>query len=616
MTKRITEAERRAAANRGRKTESRSDIVSRLLTRTGDGRLMASLPPKSGEAAAGPIDLTHLDRFPGLREPFARGYVLHCASDLSDVRRRHIDQQIRSGFLSFLDHKEEAARETGGKRWTAIGIDEITGALLLDFKSWLDDETLPDFTPSELSRRCKIQDVQLVLEQLMADDVWRQRLSPDLKLIRKPYPGAHRKVNHTEILDDATLERLFVAAADEVEETIVRTEDQDQELNGLLHGGLITKPEQIDGDPVRCAAYLLQTFGSQPPTYGHLKLSPRRRRAIGEDLFREACAVLFPGIRELVPFVLLLALLFAFNPGVILNMTHNDYDDDTFAGRPRIRLFPYKPRKGSRHRNSVLATEDFDNPARILAFLMKRTERLGRILRDQSFADRVFLRYTDTYRLGLPLEESDVPWRTALDAFCDRHGIDRFTLQQIRPTTLDLVHELTGGNMLATQQAAGHESPDTTKTFYTSSAMQRTDEELLGGGINQFWRFVTSGGKVDATERDRLNADLGAATPGFACADPYDSPMEGERKGALCGAYGRCPMCEHALIDLSSPHAYAYQRELLTRIDEAQARLGPPWLTRWAPVKEKLLVRCLSAFPDETKLASGAVSIPALPEVD
>ncbi len=601
----LSEGERRALANNGRLSESRQDIVARFLSRM-DGRLLATFPKHFGVISKGPIDLTHLDAHPGLRDAFAFGYVMHCLGVESADRRYYVDQQVKSGFLRYLGETSIAGLEIG----------DITERTLKDFKTWLDDEESTGWAPSELTRRIKIQDLQLILKQLMADAVWSKRLSPDLRLLENLYPDASRAINHTDILDDASLELLFVSAAASCEKIMRDREAVELSLAAVIAAGDAVTPEGIVDDPVRCAAFLLNEFGDRPPTYETITRKVSYDRAISETLFDAARCILFPDIDELLPFVLLLTTLFAFNPGVILNMTHEDYEDDWFAGRQRIRLFPYKPRAHDRHRNSVVVTDDPDNPHRLLKFLEARTERVRRIVRREAFSDRVFIRFSAAVGHGIPLEMSDKAWRDALRRFCTKHGLDYFTLKQIRPTTLDLVHELTGGNLMATQQAAGHESPDTTKEYYTSMAMQRRDEEMLAGGLNQWWRYIGTNGKVDATERDRLNIDLGSATPGFGCADPYDSPVKGERKGTLCEAYGRCPMCEFALIDVSSPHAYRYQMELLRRIDEAMATLGEAWLVRWGPVKQRLLTHCLAAFPLPVRLAAADVSIPPLPEVE
>ncbi|TCP96332.1 hypothetical protein C8J46_10927 [Sphingomonas sp. PP-F2F-A104-K0414] len=602
--KKVSEAERRAALAAERVKETKDDIASRFLSYSG-GRRLATFPNHFGLVSKGPVDLTQFDKHPGLSDALAFGYVMHSLGVPSADRRYYVAQNIKSGFLSFLDDQMIVGLDIG----------DITTKTLRDFKKWLDDETSNGYCGSKLTRKIKIQDLQLVLKQLMADKRWSARLSPELKLLDNLYSGSNRDIEHTEILDDTMVEMLFISAAADCEATMRLVEARDEAFDMVLKSEGASDAKSIAGDPLRCAAFLLHRFEGKPPSWYDITRTVALARSMDEALYRSATEVLYPSLDELLPFVLLLATLFAFNPGVILNMTHSDYDDDTFAGRPRIRLFPYKPRKHGNHRNSVLKTDDYDNPAKILSFLEKRTERVRKLLRLPIYSDRVFIRYS-AHRTGVPLEVSDKAWREALARFCERHGLDVFTLQQIRPTTLDLVHEITGGNLMSTQQVAGHASIDTTKEFYTSTAMQRRDEEMLGSGINQLWRFVSTQGKVDPTERDRLNVDLGAATPGFACADPYDSPMGTEKKGVLCGAYGHCPMCEHAMIDLASPHAYAYQRELLRRIDEAQATLGPPWIPRWSPVKAKLLTRCLAAFPRETILAAGNVSIPPLPEVD
>ena len=154
----LSAGERRALANKGRQSETRQDIAARFLSRV-DGRLMATFPKHFGVISKGPIDITHLDGQPGLRDAFAFGYVMHCLGVEAADRRYYIDQTLKSGFLRFL-------RET---RIVGLEIGDLTEQTLKDFKAWLDDENSVGWAPSELTRKIKIQDLQLILKQMMSD---------------------------------------------------------------------------------------------------------------------------------------------------------------------------------------------------------------------------------------------------------------------------------------------------------------------------------------------------------------------------------------------------------------------------------------------------------------
>ena len=174
-------------------------------------------------------------------------------------------------------------------------------------------------------------------------------------------------------------------------------------------------------------------------------------------------------------------------------------------------------------------------------------------------------------------------------------------------------------------------SPNTTLTSYTRDAFHRRNEEMLANGMQQLDRKYLSDGRIDAAGRHRLRADLGSATPGFACLDPYSSPFEksdaakddqpNERsKGRLCQAYGKCPMCPLAMIDPSSPESYAYLYKLREALEEARGRLGATWIARWAQVSEKLTTLWARLFVDEDVVRKGIelamFTFPNLPRLD
>lgn len=141
-------------------------------------------PNHFGVKSKGPVDLTHLDRHPGLRDGFAFGYVMHCLGVEAADRRYTIDQTIKGGFLRYLDDR----------KIEGLQLSQITEQTLKDFKGWLDDEDSAGFLPSKISRKIKIQDLQLILKMLIVDPTWGPQLSPDLRLLEGLYPGAHQEI--------------------------------------------------------------------------------------------------------------------------------------------------------------------------------------------------------------------------------------------------------------------------------------------------------------------------------------------------------------------------------------------------------------------------------------
>ena len=602
-----TEAMRRSRLAKGREQIDPSDIAQRYIVIT-EGQYSVAFPRHLGNVSKGPVQLRTLEQYPGIAQALAEGYTLHGVAVASADRRYYIWQGLKTGFLKFLAFRE------GG---TDIRLDQIDESLLKEFKGWLDDPSSEGFSPKKITRRAKIQELQLVLRQLMNSPKWAPQLSPDLKLIDNLYPNASREIEHTDILDDAALEVLYVAAVTDCEAIIKRCREEQARLASLT-GRVVTLAE-AGRDAFHCAAYMLANFELPLPPHSTLiRMSVEYGRAISADTYAAMQRLLYPDTDELLPFILLLTVMFAFNPGVVLNMTHDDYEEEQLFGRERIRLKPFKPRAHRNQVSTVLATDDPDNPRTIFKHLKDRCARV-RGLVEIDYSDRVFLRFSPALKGGTPFINADA-MRDAIARFCTRHQFDPFHLRQIRPTTLDLVHEITGGNLLAMQQVAHHRDPETTMTYYTGSAFKRRSEEMLAAGMEHYARKVRTSGAIDPTTRHRLQSDLAAATPGFACLDPMDSPMPGERKGASCGAYGRCPICPLAMIDPQSAQAFAYLIKLRDALDEAAGRLGAAWLARWAPVKEKVLTLWVPLFRNESVRRRGAemaeLTTPSLPPLD
>lgn len=611
MAFRIPEAARRADEAAKRQTDP-DNVASRFVSREPDGTYVVTFPRHFGTVSKGPVKLYGLHGFPEIAEAVADGYTMHCLTVDSADRRYYVWQGIATGFLRFL---AELEAETG----SALRLADIDEALLRSFKAWLDRVPTEGRQTSELTRRTKIQEIQLVLTALMASSRWAPRLSPALKLLEDMYPRAHRQIKHTDILDDAALQSLYIAAAEDCEAIMERHREERTLLAEAIRR---RAPLSVVGkSPYDCAAYMLGEVGQPLPPHSELiRIKAEYLRAVPAEAYAEMQQILYPDFDELLPFILLLAVMFAFNPGVVLNMTHDDYESETLFGRERIRLKPFKPRAHRNQVNTVLATDDPDNPRTIFRHLRRRCHHLRAIVRPE-FQDRVFVRFSRAANRGVAIQLSDSAMRDAIARFCERHAdLEPFQLRQIRPTTLDLVHEISGGDILAMKTVANHEDANTTLQYYTSAAFQRRNEEMLAAGMEQLERKYRSVGRVDPVERHRLRTDLGSATPGFACLDPRNSPQKGEKPGRLCEAYGRCPACELAMIDTSSPHSYAYLMKLNLALDEAAGRLGAPWLARWGLVKERVTTFWSRLFTDKDVIARGVelatLTFPDLPKLD
>lgn len=600
----------RAAAFKKSGAQVVTPAMARRILRRDETGLWADFPNQNGDRSNGPVPLSFLLKLdPDLCVALSEGYVMHCLKSIKSADRRYdMSSRLRRGLMTYLSEPDVVAP-------TLASVDE---AFLQRFKAWLDDDQRPGFLPNRASRNELLSAVQLSLGQLMASRDWKPRLSKRLHLINKPYPSLTRDIVHTATLNEPDYEKLYAGAALDIAASVaLRTAQLDAiaQLDGtnmsLWEAGL---------SPEACAAWLdARHANSIVPGYYEMGRSDvRYLRYVTAAVHEEAERILYPDIDEVVPMLLVVCAFFALNPSTVFKLRNGnrDYKIEDFGNLRRLRMYPNKKRASLRQRNVVTVTEHPDNPGKILEYLDHRNARLRRARPD--LADRAFLRFSFEKRTVVPFKTSDEAWKLACGRFATRHKMDEFTLDQLRPTTLDLVHELSGGNIIAMQGVATHTTAQTTYTFYTSDAQRRRNRERLGEMLLQMERWVALGGKIRPEDRPSGLAEHAAATPGFSCIDPKDSPIDGEQTGELCTAYGRCPECPLALVDPSSPRSLAYLVMLNKRITEAEAGAIDPvaWHVRWGPVREELVTYWLRGWSKDLQEKARAIPIPELPPVE
>lgn len=575
---------------------------------TANGKTVATFAnDATGRTSKRPINISAFDLFDSeCTRAFQEAYVLHCMA-LSPDRRYSLMTTLKSGFIAYL----------AGEKRDDLTLGEIDEDLLAAFKHALDRPDSPYHRPAITTRKIYVESVQMLLKQLLHSPYWQPRLSPRLRLLTKLYPKAHHSVVHTSPVSDRSFDELIFAACDEIELTV---KDITSGWTRMKDFAPSLSIGSAGTSASACAAYLHHNYDGIPPSLFELgRQSVEFTRALPQTIFSQAERLLFPTLRDLVPFIIVTTSLFALNPAVILNMKLEDFELRNVLQRRRLKLLPYKARADRRQRLEITVTGEASNPGNFLPFIVRWTARLRSTLQETSFAEHFWLRSAPGRRQAIPLEKVDSSLTEALAQFCDDKGLKypdgtpfRFTLKQLRPTALDRVHELTGGDVTVVQAVANHSSARTTEEFYRTAGWVMRNEERLAQAMNLRHRHLAN------PNLSRLNRskdeDLFAATPGFTCLDPYDSPFD--QKGKLCAAYGMCPACPLGVVDYQSPVACSYLHQLRARIDEAQVELGGlAWLTRWAPVKTALLLHLRKFEQTAHQAASSAITAP-LPSVE
>jgi hypothetical protein len=256
----------------------------------------------------------------------------------------------------------------------------------------------------------------------------------------------------------------------------------------------------------------------------------------------------------------------------------------------------------------------------VLGILAAHTERIRTRIPHHA-QDRLFIyvgEYVREQNRKTERREKYLDDLTALQQkdFLKRFGFPDFTFKQIRATIIDEVHLRTGDILKAA--AAGQHGVKVNWTHYTSGGTKRRYAERLGEVFLLRERWYQTDGVIDP--RNRLltqQMDRGAATPGFICLDPFDSPRPTQTKGKLCRAYGECPDCPLAAAKPNDPASVALYLGLDLSLRASRAEMHPQtWMTRWLPVHESLLA-LLQSVSDSVMRKAVAVSakLPPIPKV-
>lgn len=555
------------------------------------------------------IDASFLLGLPYLAEPFAEGLRDHLDGLVAQSRYSYV-RLVRSGFVKFLMRHQPLAR-----------LEDIDRAMLIAYVKWQDSPAASAEGTSALSATTCIHQLgnsRSMLQALQKYPRWgatATRILDDFP--QKTHKGARALVQPRATLQREVLGAIYEAALQEIEEIRERLDEGERLLaegRNLLDSGC----RNYELLPVALAAMVERYPGLFPDGEQLAKEAPElskcvyvgKRRPHGLTRlarYRYACS------RDLVPFVLLLAIEGAFNPTTVLALERDGVSERTLFGVSVTHIDGPKGRAvGGRY------SKDLDTSVvkPWLQLLGRLTEPLRGHLSEHD-RDRLFV-YCPMTCSALEgaktfMEPNNcsggISWLSALRNFRKRHDLGYFSLVDIRQTLLDLVGQRHGA--LVAQHAGRHKSFQTTDGHYLGAGTRARERERLGETIQQMERFLGTDGKVDVRRSARPpGSDKGAATPGFNCEDPHDSPVPGQRKHRLCRAFGMCPACPMASAqDPDDYRTVAQWLALGNAINDARETLDPQhWLSKWAPVAARLLT-LLAKVPERVLAKAKTLSI-------
>lgn len=547
------------------------------------------------------IDVSYLSLLPALRESFQDALLSITSSMRNQKSRNGFVAVLRTGFFKFL-------LENG---YDKIALSDLDTAFINSFITWL---TL--LADKVTTKRLKLCVLRRIIKAISIDPKWSHVLRKDVRVKDNPWPAADRHIKPVKLVHQTDFIAFYKAAVKEVERTIVQIEPM---IDQLVVRDKLTFADLNFRSSDDCLAYLAQDLelaiaGKEAIIAHKARLWTTIHNHGGLLKFTQ---YLFPSPRLLVPFVILLAIHTRYNPDVVLSSNLDDFSEEEVLGKPMLKATSYKARSRKQQIVYLPIDDSFDNPNRIICFLKKWTHSV-RYLAPLEHQRRLLLfvpqqstKVVKGFGIASTGISGDMNWSHNLKTFCKSNNLRYMPLRNLRLTAIDIGHELSGGDLRLTQTLGNHASPQVTNDHYKSDGARERNFERLAEIMQGRSRYIETEGLIDIRGIP-LYGDIGAATPGWSCLDPYASPFWS--KNRLCSAYGYCPICPLGAIDLASPYACAQAHNLLASVRNARTIMAPQaWLSRMGPVQEALMSRWLPAFSTEVINKAKLIELQPLP---
>ncbi|WP_143018422.1 hypothetical protein [Cupriavidus sp. YR651] len=519
----------------------------------------------------------------------------------------HGVDDLKDGFFKFLHEYCPTA---------SLRPEDITDELLVEFRTWLTKQKRAidgkPYHPKYVGRKLG------ALRSILASLSTGKWVAIACSVAQRVPFGPQEITKHNtpiEVLSVDTLVNIIRSCENEVLAFKARWE-QGEIL--LREGRVKICAEDVDlKDLSVCLALLADKYPGVVPNVGDFKkeFPELGLRAKKHGIGKLTC-YLYPSARDLIPFVILLAVVTVFNADTVrsLRWDHIDRDVDN-AGSLAILIVGEKARANADPVRVLDPNPGGDGQlglGELLEILEKVTARIRRFANEEDAEDLfLYVPETKTKRVATLMDknigQSGVSWTNGLKNFIKDSNLPHFALDQIRPTIIDLV-QIFGGGLEEAKAIGDHSKIYTTWISYTSDGTKKKNRESIGIVTLLRERWFTTAGRIDPRKLLPWQ-DKGAATPGFLCADPFDSPLSNQRGNILCNAYGECPGCPNAgalpLESLCVAHYFALQKSIF----ESRYQMSPEtWVQRWEP-QLIALNNLLGAVPSEVVEDSKSFSV-------
>lgn len=538
------------------------------------------------------IDFSSLSLPDDVRQALAQAFWSHVG-----VRPA---RSIKTQWTSMLTFNRFAA-ESGG----IASLPDLGRVMLVRYIEWLNLQRRTDGSPWTLATRAAVYGS---LRRLLQ---WLERCRPDLvgaiAYPFSPFPGRDR----------ATLPRATPSAAElrailhacEAEIATMRAARAaaaaQRAIDSGTPGSLAWFLDQVD---CRFGGIVPSALELERPGNHSLKLALQRSGGV-----RQIEPLLYPRAVSLLPYYLAILVHTAGNPEPIAEL-----DRDCLQALPlmtdRETLVWFKARASRIQRRTFGIASAFDPPA-LVRDILTWNDRLRRLAPPEQ-RNRLFI----FKGLRMVNAMSTITVHHLLNAFCERHGLPRFSLASIRPAVLSSFYRVSG-DLLRTKAVANHVSLATTVRYVETPAVQMQNRSRIATLQDAFIGHINSRQNLDGAmpvddTRPHASVPSGRVVSmfGFDCENPLAGVAPGTRPGELCTSFMGCFTCPNAII-APDPATVARLLQARDHLRGAAATLHPArWQAFYAPQLRILEEDILPRF-GMRELAAGQLLVARLPSL-
>ena len=516
------------------------------------------------------------------------GATIAVMSTETAATRRATHCELRYGFIRFLNEMIPDAC-----------LQDLNTSTFREFVEWL-DATKPDGKPKHgyYGKLHKLSCLKKVIGRISSK---LTALGIDHEFPVNPWPGqgTQKPIEKKTISQQYFIDLLSVSI-DAYKVTIEEIGPLLSMIDRKVENKTPSYYEDINTLAGLCAAIIIRYDGVLPEREWLKENDIRFFEAVEVQGYMCVARIINPKINDLIPGFIILQCFTHWNDQPLCCLAISNIEKKSGVLGNKYKISSHKNRSRKKVFRSFAKGPEIFNPCNVIDFIESWT-RYIRLVAPDNIKNYLFLFVSKFKRTKVGAIRSFAQGTGGLYKEVVDRKIKFFQERKVVPAGGAALRQA-GSDYLRdllkdsekVKVLLGHSSVTTTDENYRSAEARRRDELTLAGAMTMKERHQGSGGKIDPRGHYE---DRSAATPGYRCLDPFQSPVPGQRPGQMCMAYGLCPSCPLS-ASRSDDVSWGRKLQLRQRYQEAVLSMGTVRFSKRYGESAEALDRSLERLSD------------------